>query len=133
MPRFELTSLDGAKVNTASLEGKVVLFDFWATWCGPCHEQTKVLKGLYPELREGGVTLLAVNSGEDEETVRSFAARSPFPYPVLLDPRDSLSTQFQVSVLPTLVVIDRHGKVMAFEEGLVDGDSLRETLKRAGA
>ncbi len=131
-PGFELSGLDGAKVSLASLHGKTVLLDFWATWCKPCHEQTRILTPLYEELKSQGAEFLAVNSGEDEETVRSFAAKNPFAYPVLLDPEDSLAAKLDVVALPTLVVIDRSGKVAFFQDGIAEATAIKKELEKAG-
>jgi peroxiredoxin len=131
-PGFELSNLEGSKVSLASLQGKTVLLDFWATWCKPCHEQTRILTPLYEELRSQGAEFLAVNSGEDEETVRRFVTKNPFAYPVLLDPEDSLAAKLDVIALPTLVVLDRKGKVVFFQEGIAEAKAIRDELARAG-
>ncbi len=132
-PAFELKTLEDSSLSLASYRGKVVLLDFWATWCKPCHEQTKILTPLYAELKGQGVEFLAVNSGEEEDTVRSFVADTPFTYPVLLDPEDSLAAPYGVQALPTLVVVDREGKVTLFQEGISDAAELRREIARAGA
>jgi cytochrome c biogenesis protein CcmG, thiol:disulfide interchange protein DsbE len=132
-PAFELDRLDHGKLALADLHGKVVLLDFWATWCKPCHEQTRILTPLYDELRAKGVEFLAVNSGEDEKTVQDFVAASPFAYPVLLDPTDSLSGPYDVQALPTLVVMDREGKVTLAQDGVADAAYIRQALAKAGA
>ena len=66
-------------------------------------------------------------------TVRSFLKRKPFPYPVLLDPEDRVSTQLGILSLPTLLVIDKTGKVSYFDAGVTDAPTLRKILKQAGA
>jgi peroxiredoxin len=131
-PAFRLKTLEGAEVQLTDFAGKLVLLDFWATWCGPCHEQSRILKGLAGKLEAQGVEILAVNSGEDEQTVRTFAARSPFPYPVLLDTDDAYSAKLDVAVLPTVVLIDRQGRIAAFHEGVLDEETLDAEIKRAG-
>jgi cytochrome c biogenesis protein CcmG, thiol:disulfide interchange protein DsbE len=133
MPSFALTALDGQEVSLESLRGKVVLIDFWATWCNPCHQQTKILAKLWPQVKRDDVVFLALNSGEPVETVKRFAAKTPFDYPVLLDPEDSVALKLKIEALPTLVVLDREGKISAFQEGLVDAALLRDELARAGA
>ncbi len=132
-PAFELADLEGAKVSLASLRGKTVLLDFWATWCKPCHEQTRILTPLYEELAGQGIEFLAVNSGEDEATVRRFVDKNPFAYPVLLDPEDSLAGKLDVIALPTLVVVDKDGNVSFTEEGIAEAAAVRRELAKAGA
>jgi peroxiredoxin len=130
---FRLKAVDGRTLGPKDFRGQVVVVDFWATWCMPCHLQARILAPLHQEYKDKGVQFLAANSGEDEATVRSFLKRKPFPYPVLLDPEDRVSTQLGILSLPTLLVIDRTGKVSYFDAGVMDAPSLRKILKQAGA
>ncbi len=131
-PAFELAALAGGEVDLASLEGKVILLDFWATWCGPCHEQARILKEIYAGVPRERTAFLAVNSGEDLETVQRFVSASPFPYPVLLDPEDSLGTDLQVVALPTLVIIDPEGRLSFLGEGIIQAEVVQRELAKAG-
>ncbi len=132
-PVFQLDSLDGRRLGPQDFAGQVVLVEFWATWCAPCHVQADILKPLYPEYRRLGVEFLAVDLGEDEGTVRRFVEDRPFPYPVLIDPDDDLTYELGVHALPTLMIIDRAGRVAYFSPGVSEEDELREVLARAGA
>lgn len=132
-PAFQLQSLDGRRLGPQDFEGQVVLVEFWATWCPPCHLQADILKPLYPEYSRHGVEFLAVDLGEDEETVREFVEDRPFPYPVLIDPDDELSYELGIQALPTLMIVDRAGGVTYFSPGVLEEDELREVLARAGA
>ena len=132
-PAFRLASLDGGEIGPQDYPGRVVLLEFWATWCIPCHAQADMLEPLYAEYRGRGVEFLAIDLGEDEETVRRFVAANPFPYPVLIDPADELSYELGVVALPTLMVIDRDGEVVYFEAGVVGENEVRRLLDEAGA
>jgi peroxiredoxin len=132
-PDFQLSAVGAGDVRLADYRGQVVLLDFWATWCNPCRYQAQILEPLYAEYRSRGVEFLAVDSGEEADVVRSFVARNPFPYPVLLDPEDSLGEALETRVLPTLVVVDKAGKIAYFNEGVADAEELRQVLARAGA
>lgn len=129
---FRLKTVDGRTLGPRDFKGQVVVVDFWATWCLPCHLQARVLEPLHKEYKSKGVQFLAANVGEDEKTVRSFLKNKPFPYPVLLDPEDKVSTQLGVLQLPTLLVIDKTGKVSYFQAGVADAPTLRKILKQAG-
>lgn len=131
-PDFRLASLDGGEISPGDYAGEVVLIDFWATWCGPCHAQAEILKQLWTDLEGKGVHFLAVSLGESEETVRRFVEDNPYPYPVLIDPADQLSIDLGIYVLPTLMVIDREGRVVFREPGVSDGETLRRVLYEAG-
>jgi len=132
-PDFRLASLDGRQLGPADFAGKVVLIDFWATWCGPCHLQADILKEIYPALKDKGVVFLAVSVGEEEKTVRDFVAESPFPYPVLIDPKDEISGRFDVAALPTVMIVDKSSHLAFRQDGVSDRESLLQALKAAGA
>lgn len=131
-PSFTLVSLEGADVSTSDFAGQVVLIDFWATWCGPCHYQADILKALHEDFEGKGVQFLAVSLGEPEEIVRTFVEENPYPYPVLIDPEDRLSPELGIFVLPTVMVIDRDGNVTYSQPGVSQAESLRRALYEAG-
>lgn len=133
VPEFRLATLDGGEVTRSDYAGKVLLLDFWATWCTPCRAQARILEAVYEDVQGDGVEFLAVDSGEDPELVREFAAGSPFPYPVVLDADEALSLELDVIILPTVVIVDREGRISYLREGIADGATLREELQRAGA
>jgi thiol-disulfide isomerase/thioredoxin len=132
-PQFRLKSLDGRNLGPKDFRGKVVVVDFWATWCVPCQVQSRILESIYKDYQGNkGVQFLAANVAEEEATVRRFLEKKPMPYPVLLDPGE-VSGDLGVYALPSLLVIDKKGVVTFFQQGLVDDATLRKILKQAGA
>src|SRR5947199_1243825 len=132
-PEFRLKSLDGRTLGPRDFAGQVVLVDFWATWCGPCQIQARILEALHGDYKGKGVQFLAANVGEDEATVKGFLKKQPFPYPVLLDPEDTVSSDLGVYALPTVMVVDKKGKIAYLQPGVADAPTLRQILKEAGA
>jgi thiol-disulfide isomerase/thioredoxin len=120
---FELPTLDGGRLGPADHDG-VVVVEFWATWCGPCHMQAATLEELAPELTKRGATVLSVNVGEDIELEREHIAANPTRWAVLLDRDEKVSRDLGVAALPTLVVVDAEGKVSAVEVGLRGGRAI---------
>ncbi len=131
-PDFRFASLDGGEIGPLDYSGEVVIVELWATWCGPCKLQARYLEELHRELDGKGVRFLAVSTGEEEATVREYVERRPFPYPVLLDPQDTLTQRYQVFGLPTVMIVDRRGAISFLETGVSDADRLRQALKAAG-
>lgn len=132
-PDFRFASLDGGEIGPLDYAGEVVIVELWATWCGPCRLQAKFLEELHAELDGKGVRFLAVSVGEDETTVREYVERRPFPYPVLLDPEDTLGQRYRIYGLPTVMIVDRQGAISFLETGVSDVERLRAAVKSAGA
>jgi thiol-disulfide isomerase/thioredoxin len=131
-PGFRLPTLDGRKLGPADFRGKVIVADFWATWCGPCFLQAAILHKLHEQYPAADVQFLAIDVGEDEKTVRAFVAKRPIPYPVLLDSEEKVSGDLGVMGFPTLLIIDREGEISYLDAGIVPERRLRELLVRAG-
>jgi thiol-disulfide isomerase/thioredoxin len=129
---FVLQTLEGRPMSPKDFPGQVVVVDFWATWCGPCHVQARILEDVYKDYHGKGVQFFAANVGEETDTVRRFLKEKPFSYPVLIDPKD-VAGNLGIDALPTLMVIDKKGKLSFFEAGLTDGDTIRRILHQAGA
>lgn len=128
---FRLPSLDGRDLGPPDFRGRVVVAELWATWCGPCRLQAKYIEEVRAGYADDEVAFLAINTGEDEAKVREFVAKSPFPYPVLLDPGETLFTRFGVNGLPTVLVIDPQGRIVFLKTGVRDAAALREQIEAA--
>jgi thiol-disulfide isomerase/thioredoxin len=133
VPKLGFRTLDGKPFSLEQHKGEVVLIDFWATWCGPCHVQSKILEPIHRDFKDKGVKFFAVDLGESPETVKKFLARNPLPYPALLDPEDSAAERLEVYALPTLLIVDRNGRIAFLESSIVDGPTVRRILQKAAA
>jgi thiol-disulfide isomerase/thioredoxin len=110
-PDFSLKSFDGQQITLSQLKGKVVLLDFWATWCGPCRESIPHLIQLYKNYKDSGFELVGMNVDKgDREVVRRFIASMDIPYPVVTVPED-VARRYRVTGIPATFLIDQEGKV----------------------
>ena len=131
-PEFTLQALEGGELGLADFAGKVLVIDFWATWCAPCHIQADILRGLHSLMDGDEVRFLAISLGEDPEIVRRFTEKNPFPYPVLVDPQDALTMEVGIYALPTVMVVNEAGKIAYLQPGISSDAALREVLEEAG-
>ncbi len=111
-PDFSLKTLNGQEITLSGLRGKVILLDFWATWCGPCKESIPHLAQLYRNQRERGFELIGMSKDrlEDIEMVRRFVTSMEIPYPIVITP-DEVARKYRVTGLPTAILIDRRGTI----------------------
>jgi thiol-disulfide isomerase/thioredoxin len=131
-PAFEVKGLDGKAYSLESLKGKPVLLDFWATWCGPCRKSMPLLEKLHAAYKDQGLVVLAVDTGEDRNTVAEFLKTSPMPYPAALSGESGILEAYQVSAFPTFVMIGRDGKVVAHEIGFSGEATFNGIAQKAG-
>ncbi len=109
---FTLTDLEGKTWTLSELRGKVVVVNFWATWCPPCRKEMPDLEALYDHFKGQGLIVLAI-SDEDAAKVRPFIAERPVTYPILLDPGRKVNDVFRVEGIPKTFVYNREGKLVA--------------------
>jgi len=109
---FTLMELNGNTWTLKEQRGKVVLVNFWATWCPPCRKEMPDLEGLYKQFKDQGLVILAI-SDEVESKVRPFVAEQKVTYPILLDPGRKVNDIFQIEGIPKTFVYDRNGKLVA--------------------
>ena len=117
---LQLESIEGRHFKLADLKGKVVLIDFWATWCVPCVEAMPALKKLYEKYKEKGLEILAVSIDEDAREVRPFATENKLNFFVAHSP--TLRERFKAETIPTTLLIDKHGNLRYRKVGFEEGD-----------
>jgi thiol-disulfide isomerase/thioredoxin len=113
IPPIEFSSLAGKKVTLADYEGKYVFLNFWATWCPPCREEMPSIQRMNDALAGPDFGVLAVSVGEDRDTVSSFLKKTPFTFPIALDPHGKNSMMFVGRGIPTTYILDRQGRAIA--------------------
>ena len=120
-PDFTLRSADGPNLRLQEQRGRVVLVNFWATWCAPCRQEMPHLNKLYAKYRGSGLVLLAVNIDDDARIATDLATKLGLKFPVLLDTDKTVSRLYDMSAMPSTVVIDREGRVRYLHRGYRDG------------
>jgi len=119
-PALELTELGGASHRLADYRGKVVLINFWATWCGPCREEMPSIGELKKKLAGRPFAVLAVNVDEPEPRVRNFLTQLPLDFAVLMDPEKRATRDWKVRILPASFLVGRDGRVRYVVTGELD-------------
>jgi thiol-disulfide isomerase/thioredoxin len=115
---FTLTGLDGQKLSMTSLKGKVVVFDFWATWCEPCRGQHPLYEQVKQRFQDhSDVVFLSIDTDEDREPVRRFLEEEKWPDQVYFE--DGLSRALRIATIPTTIVVEKRGQVFSRMNGYV--------------
>jgi thiol-disulfide isomerase/thioredoxin len=120
-PDFTLPSMGGPNLRLQEQRGRVVMVNFWATWCGPCRVEMPHLARLYDKYRGSGFVVFAVNIDEDPRKAASLATQLGMRFPVLLDTDKKVSRLYDLSTMPSTVLIDRDGRVRYVHRGYRDG------------
>ncbi|HXR11095.1 MAG TPA: TlpA disulfide reductase family protein [Gaiellaceae bacterium] len=113
-PAFSLNRLDGSgPISLASLRGRTVVLNFWASWCGPCKREAPALETIWKDYRAKNVVVLGVDSGDEKSDARRFLAAHGVTYPIVSDPNEILSgNTYNVPGLPATFVIDAQGRLV---------------------
>ncbi len=134
-PDFTLRTLAGSNVRLQEQRGQVVMVNFWATWCGPCKVEMPHLVRLYEKYHASGFVLLGVNIDDDPRSAAASATKLGITFPVLLDSDKRVSKLYDLSTMPTTLLIDRDGKLRQVHRGYREGyeqayeQQVRELLK----
>lgn len=113
-PDFVLENLRGGNTSLKDYKGKVVLFNFWATWCMPCRAEMPGMETLWQKYKEQGFVVVAVSNDEgSKKRVETFSKLLDLSFPILLDPEGEVNDQYKVSNMPTSFLIDRNGKIIS--------------------
>ena len=128
-PDFALKSLNGEQLHLSDYRGKVVVIDFWATWCGPCRQELPSVNKLRTEYADN-VQFLTVNN-EDAGKVRGFLQKNNYGLEVLMDGKKDVQRQYRVNAIPTTLIVDRDGVVRQHYVGSRSEAELRKAIESA--
>lgn len=117
-PAFTLTTFDGQEISSASLEGKVVVINFWASWCNPCEEEAADLEAAWRYYEPGGqVVFLGVDYADTDPEAKAYLDKFEITYPNGPDLRGSLSQSFRIRGVPETYIIDQNGEIVSAKVG----------------
>jgi cytochrome c biogenesis protein CcmG/thiol:disulfide interchange protein DsbE len=135
-PPFAFTSLEGGNVSSEALRGKVLLIDFWATWCPPCRESVPVIRDLHKKYADKAFELVGVSADGDEQTLKSFVTSNRMNWTEYLDLSGSIGESFEIDGYPTYVVVDKQGVIRYKQSGFGPSvaaeldDAINKALKK---
>jgi thiol-disulfide isomerase/thioredoxin len=121
-------TLAGKKIDSKDLDGKVVVLDFWATWCTPCLAAIPVLREVTDEFSDKEVVFLALNTGEKNEEIEEFLKQQQWDIDVLLDPEGSVADAYAADAIPQTIVIGKSGSIESVHVGFLGEEALKQRL-----
>jgi len=131
-PRFNAVTTTGEKFTNDTIKGKVVLLEFWTTWCGYCADEAAFVDKIGHELADKGLILLAIDVGESKKTVKKYLEQHPRNCKLVMMEDTNLAAMYAANVYPIYVVIDRDGFIVGTQRGAGGEDALRRLIARAG-
>ncbi|MDR5703865.1 MAG: TlpA disulfide reductase family protein [Armatimonadota bacterium] len=131
-PMFTLTRYDGGKLVLTDLRGKVVVLNFWASWCGPCRDEAPLLEKVWREYRDRGVMVVGVNIQDLESAARKFIQEFRITYPNVRDGDGHIAKKYGVTGVPETFFIDRSGRIVQkFPGAVVEFRLWQQAVERA--
>jgi cytochrome c biogenesis protein CcdA/peroxiredoxin len=130
-PDFESVTDAGENIKLSAFRGKVVVLNFWATWCGPCRVEMPGFEAAYAENGGQDFTILAVNNAETLEDVAGFRDELGLTFPLVMDEKGDINFLYNIQGYPSTVVIDREGVIVAVHTGALTADQISELIQKA--
>src|SRR5713101_6616115 len=131
-PRFNAITTTGEKFSNDSIKGKVVLLEFWTTWCGFCADEAAFVDKIGHELAGKGLVLLAINVGESKKTVKKYLEQHPRNCKIVMMEDTNLAAMYAATAYTIYVVIDRDGFIAGTQRGAGGEEALRRLIARGG-
>jgi thiol-disulfide isomerase/thioredoxin len=130
-PRFRAKTMSGESFNNESVKGKVVLLEFWTTWCQYCHQEEPLVEAICQEFADKGLIVLAIDVAESKKTVKKYLEQHPRSCRIVLTEDTNLAAMYQANSYPIYVVIDRDGNIVGEQRGAAGEKALRRLLASA--
>jgi cytochrome c biogenesis protein CcmG, thiol:disulfide interchange protein DsbE len=118
-------------LHLSDLDGKVVILDFWASWCGPCRQQAPIVERVAKKYEAQGVTLIGIATSDRRSNVEAYARAYPSSFPAIFDEDENVARAYGALALPTLAVLDKRGKIVALRSGLMRESQLSSLVEAA--
>ena len=131
-PRFNAKTTAGEKFTNDSIKGKVVLLEFWTTWCPYCFAEAPFVDKINHEYGDKGLIVLSINVAESKKTVKKYLEQHPRTSRIVLTDDTNLAAMYEATVYPIYVVIDRDGNIAGTQRGAAGEAALRELLANGG-
>ena len=132
-PEINLPDIhSGKKISLAALKGKVVIIDFWASWCAPCKEEMPILESLYKRFKDQGLVVIGVSVDNETENAKKFLSAVKVSFPIVHDGGKTVADKFKPPRMPTSYVVDKAGKIRFVHEGFrkEDGKKLEDEVTK---
>ena len=129
-PNFVLTDMNGNQHKLSDYKGQGVFLNFWGTWCKPCEYEMPYMENQYHKYKNQGVQILAVNVGESDYAVNSFASNHHLSFPIMVDKGQEVQVAYRVNPLPVTFLIDKEGKVVDMITGSLTEKSIQQYMER---
>ena len=131
-PAIDMPDQAGNEVDLNELKGKVVLVDFWASWCGPCRQEMPVLEELHKKYAKEGLVLIGVNIDNNPKKMNNFLRGTPASFRIVHDRKLAVAAKYEPATMPSSYLVGRDGKIRYVHEGFrkKDAAQLEERIKR---
>lgn len=130
LPDFRFQTLDGQTMKLSDVKGRLVLLDFWATWCGPCVGDLSSLQAVYAKYHSRGFEIIGLDGDAGVEKPKLLVKKLGLSWPQGKPSAELLEERFHITSWPTLLLLDQHGRILSKDQGELRGDNLVETLDR---
>lgn len=118
------------RLDLANLRGRPVVLDFWATWCGPCQAESPIVNTIAQRYKDRGLAVIGVNTSDEDGLAAHFARKKGLTFPIVYDENNAIAKKYNVSSLPTLIVVSKTGKVVAIRHGVTSDAALDDIIRK---